>query len=1059
MATPEQSQAYGKFQELLRELFQFDCADLDFGIYRIMNYKRDVIEKFITEDLLLSVTGQLNNYSSLDRERLAERLEKVKQSVAKTIGVDAIGSDGNLATAYHDTPIGKEYLGLVSELRDERDREAVEIQIFNHLYTFFSRYYQDGDFISKRRYSRRQKYCIPHSGEEVLLYWANSDQYYIKTAEYLNDYKFACGEFGAHFTIKNADVEQNNVKGDKRYFIPLPLEMNWVKEDNLVTIPFEYRPLTEQEKSRSRGKQSKIIDHALEQIFDQLKEVSPVARKVLAGEHHKNGSGESISWVEHHLLQFVRKNTSDFFIHKNLEEFLSRELDFYLKNEVLNLDEMEIAGEDRAESWFDIMRAIRYVGGQIIAFLAQIETFQKMIWEKRKFVKEVQYCISMGAIDEKFHADIIKCESQWEEWEKMLHISEQMSELFETNGKWETHRAKFLRDHPTLVLDTKFFESDFVDELLASFTDLDEKTSGLLVHSENWQALNMLMNRYRNEVKCIYIDPPYNTKMTPIIYKNDYKHSTWLSLLADRAEMAWRLFLHDKGVFAVAIDDEEAYRAKLALDGILGQEHYIGTVVVQTNPGGRDINSHFAVSHDYSIFYAKPGQGEMLLDRDNSGKEIQIAPFRRTGGLSSPEERHNSEYAFYCDPETLEILGIGGERETPYPAEYSPKEIYCFDEKGNIITKCPEQFFRGAENAEVHLPVFSRTGDRGVWRWSDREKVCSHVLRGDIFAIRDRKNKIVIKLKSNVKDTYKPKTVWAQPKFAGAPHGTTLLKNILGEANKFSYPKSIHTVMDTVDMLTRGEERPIILDYFAGSGTTAHATLALNRKDGGGRNFILVEMGQYFDTALLPRIKKVIYAPEWDTGRPKRMPTEEEIAYSPSIIKYIRLESYEDSLNNIHFDEQTGQSALKLDKYLVRYMLEWETKRSKVFLKADNLVNPFCYKFDFHTNGKVREQSVDIPETFNYLLGIKVQTREVHNDDGRRYLLYRGLLDNQKVAVIWRDVSNWGKQDWERDKKFVEKSRFTDNADKVFANGDSLISKAVALDPLFKARMFSGVRS
>lgn len=1059
MATSEQSQTYNKFQQLLRELFQFDCADLDFGIYRIMNYKRDVIEKFITEDLQQSVADQLKNYSTLDRERLTKQLEKVKQSVAKTIGAEAIDPDGNLAAAYHDMPIGKEYMSLVSELRDERDREAIEIEIFNHLYTFFSRYYQDGDFISRRRYSRRQKYVVPHNGEEVFLYWANSDQYYIKTAEYLNNYKFVCGEVTVHFTIRGADVEQNNVQGDKRYFVPLVQETNWVKETSLVTIPFEYRPLTEQEKVTYHGKQSEIIAHALEQVFAQLKGISPIARKILAEEHHKNEDGKPISQAEYHLRQFVRKNTSDFFIHKNLEEFLSRELDFYLKNEVLNLDEIKIAGEEHAESWFDIMRAIKYVGSQIIAFLVQIETFQKMIWEKRKFVKEVQYCITMGAIDKRFHADIVGCESQWKDWEKILHVSEQMSGLFEPHEKREERRAKFLQDHPTLVLDTKFFNSDFVDELLSSFTDLDEQTSGLLVHSENWQALNLLIDRYRNQVKCVYIDPPYNTKMSPIIYKNDYKHSTWLSLLADRAEMAWQLFLNDKGVFAVAIDDEEAYRAKLALDGILGQEHHIGTVVVQTNPGGRDINSHFAISHDYGIFYAKSGQGEMLLNRDDPEKVTQIGGFRRTGGLSSPEERHNSEYAFYYDPETLKILGIGGERETPYPAEYSPKEIYCFNENGHIITKYPEQFFKGAGNIETHLPVFSKTGDRGVWRWSDREKVCRHVLKGDLFATKNRQNKIVIKLRSNVKDTYKPKTIWAHSKFASAPHGTMLLKNILGEANKFSYPKSIHTVMDTVDMMTHGEDRPVILDYFAGSGTTGHATLALNRRDGKHRNFILVEMGQYFDTALLPRLKKVIYAPEWDTGKPKRMPTDEEIARSPSVIKYICLESYEDSLNNVQFDDKGDQPALELDEYLVRYMLEWETKHSKVFLKIADLADPFRYKLDFHANGKIREQFVDIPETFNYLLGLKVQSREVHSDAGRRYLLYRGVFDQSKIVVIWRNVSNWRKQDWERDKKFVEKSHFIGNADKVFVNGDSLIPGAVALDPLFKAQMFSGAGS
>ncbi len=142
----------------------------------------------------------------------------------------------------------------------------------------------------------------------------------------------------------------------------------------------------------------------------------------------------------------------------------------------------------------------------------------------------------------------------------------------------------------------------------------------------------------------------------------------------------------------------------------------------------------------------------------------------------------------------------------------------------------------------------------------------------------------------------------------------------------------------------------IILDHFAGSGTTAHAVINLNREDGGRRRFILVEMGDYFDTVLLPRIKKVTFTPEWKGGRPKRMATQEEAERSPRTVKYIRLESYEDALNNIEFDEASGQRALFFDDYLLQYMLKWETRKSETLLNVEKLARPFSYKLHIHTD-------------------------------------------------------------------------------------------------------------
>lgn len=419
-----------KFQQLLRELFQFDCADLDFGIYRIMNYKRDVIERFITEDLPGSISEALKQGDLAAQSQAAKELEEAKKKVL-AISDDAIDAAGNLIK-YHDTKPGKEYLAALEKAKSGKGREALEASVYNHLYAFFNRYYQDGDFISKRRYSKKERYAIPYNGEEVYLYWANHDQYYVKTGEYFTDYTFkAAGGVTVHFKLKAADVEQNNIKGEKRFFMPRPAEISWDDKARQLIIPFEFRPLTEQETiSYGRKNQQETINaKALEEMTKRLssRDNAP-ALAALTAEKRLTDDGRGVSMAEHHLRQYTRRNTSDFFIHKDLAGFLSRELDFYLKNEVLNLEEMEAAGVGLSGGWFQLMRLVKKVGGRIIEFLAQVEGFQKMLWEKRKFITGTFYCITIGNIREDFYPEIAACEAQWEEWGRCLRLMKARAE-------------------------------------------------------------------------------------------------------------------------------------------------------------------------------------------------------------------------------------------------------------------------------------------------------------------------------------------------------------------------------------------------------------------------------------------------------------------------------------------------------------------------------------------------------------------------------------------------------------------------------------------------------
>ena len=169
----ENQQARRKLQDELRKLFQFDVSDLDFGIYRILNRKKDQIEQFIEKDLLDAVNEGLEKYQAGDKKKFVEQLEEAKNRIP----AKAFDDNGNIKEEYEGFEDVEKYQEAEKALENLTVSEDTEKKIYNDLFTFFSRYYDDGDFLSKRRISTRySKYAVPYNGEEVLLHWANKDQ-------------------------------------------------------------------------------------------------------------------------------------------------------------------------------------------------------------------------------------------------------------------------------------------------------------------------------------------------------------------------------------------------------------------------------------------------------------------------------------------------------------------------------------------------------------------------------------------------------------------------------------------------------------------------------------------------------------------------------------------------------------------------------------------------------------------------------------------------------------------------------------------------------------------
>ena len=1036
-----------RLRALLREMFQLDRGDLDFGLYRIMNMKAGEVAAFLDNDLLPQAQGMLAGISTEDRAKLDEELKDTLATLRK-LGVPNPEESDRV----------KDLRRQIAGARADAEAEA---DVYGHLANFFARYYAEGDFMSQRRYSggNGPSYLVPYDGEEVKLHWANADQYYIKTTENYASYAFTIGAEGrrVRFEIAAADNEKDNVKdtaGKQRRFLLAGKRPVTAEGDELV-VRFEHRPLTDGEKKRFPGngnRQQGRINAAVVERIRNLDTLNPTWAALLATRTPTEADPDRTVLAKH-LERYTAKNTFDYFIHKDLAGFLRRELDLYLKSEALNLDDLALGDAARMRRALARVRTIRHMAEKIIAFLAQLEEFQKQLWLKKKFVLETQYCVTLDRAPEALYPEIAANTDQRQEWVDLLAIDEIKGDLGNGGaGYSEPLTVEFLKANPFLVLDTCHFDPGFTNRLLEALSasgSLDQQLDGLLVHGENFQALNLLLRRYPRQADCIYIDPPYNTDASPILYKNDLKDSTWLSLMENRLILA-KTFLSNVGILCCAIDDEEAWRLRALLQQIFDKE--VGVAPVRSTPIGRTSLGKLSPTHEYALFYG--GETALPGPLDKTDKEKQRYPLTddggpyawrnllRTGTDSMRADRRKSHYPIFVgDDDTMRIPTMEWDEER---GEYEVLEHPRNDETvvwpvvmGPNGERMEKRWERGWER------VSRESGKPGEYRIQrrirdsgDQEISIHFIQRMDVSSV--------------------PKTWWGDSKYASSNHGAGILKDLFG-TNPFDFPKSVALVEDCIRASGGGRPDSLVVDFFAGSGTTAHAVLNLNRDDAGRRKCVLVEVGSHFDTMILPRMKKVVYSRDWKAGKPisRRGDTR--------FFKYIRLESYEDTLDGLELtplakDLLAGNPAVAED-YRLRYALGVETAESASLL-GTNFVNPFAYTLSVVRDGIRREVPVDLPETFNHLIGLREESRR--RIDG--VLVSTGMdAERRKCLILWRSLEATGNEaleTWFEDNRGLLPA----SIDLVYVNGDHTLNAlrrpddawtAETIEPIFRELMFS----
>ena len=1007
-----------QLQSLLRDLFQFDASDLDFGVYRILNQRRDRIDQFIEEDLLDAVEEGLSDLAEAKRGDIEAELEAQAEEVRENVSEDAINPDGSVNDQYEGLNIQaiEEYQRTREELEQVEVSEETEARVLNDLYRLFSRYYDDGDFHTKRRISSKDaKYAVPYNGEEVHFHWANRNQYYVKTGQHFTDYRFTVDEYDVEFRLEAANVPQDNLKDESRYFVLGEGDpVSYDSEDKTLSIHFQYRKITEEEaddyveayneaagedrdpsyfsymsaEMRCAALEDRILQHVdNEEVESELTE-----------------KGDSNTYLEKHLLRYVSENTRDYFVHKNLEEFLQGELDHFLKNEVVNIDDL-LQTDDPDSPEVLRARTVRTIAERIITFLAQIEDFQKRLFEKRKFVTQTDYMVTLDHVPERLYSDILENQSQIDQWKDVYNTEDWDTDLY-WRGEFD---EAFLQNSDSVMVDTAHFDKSFKQELLASIDDLEESTDGVLINSENFQALNLLSQKFNNKVDCCYIDPPYNTGNDGFLYKDNFRHSSWLSLMRDRLELVQEIFSDDSSIF-ISNDDNENNRLNLLMNQVFGSQNFVAEVIWQKVYSPKNSAKYFSEDHDYITAYAK--------NKENW----------RPNRLPRSEEQNER----YQNPDD-DDRGPWKPSDLTARNPYSKGQYEVQSPSGKTFSPPTGRYWSISKEKFEELDA-----DNRIW-WGEDGNNMPHLKR----------------FLSEVEDMV-PQTLW---EYDEVGHTQNAKKELLTFVD-FERTEDVLNSVKPSSLLERvlrigtdDEGTEWVLDFFAGSGPTAHAAINLNRKEGSDRRYVLVEMSDYFDTMIRPRIQRLVFSSEWNDGVPEK---NNGVSH---LVKYQRLESYEDALNNIRLETpDTPQQQLfeeDVEDYVEGYMLDFEAEESAPLLPEGTFSEPFNHELEIEQNGASRKPTdVDLVETFHYLIGADVRKYWHDEHQNRDYVVTECDVQTdsgvEQVLTVWRptgDLDLGDEADW------FDDAYDSESYDRVYVNGESFIEQSEPLEITFREEM------
>ncbi|MEQ6886480.1 site-specific DNA-methyltransferase [Salicola sp. Rm-C-2C1-2] len=1094
MADPQTE--FNQLRAFLKDLFQFEDHELDFGIYRITRLKRQFIQNFIDGEDEHSLRATVERALSGVQNSRAKTASNWLAAFAAKFGDmgrplwEAVEADPDDSEAVSQFKGLMDMPALAAGEREEAEKQLqayvethqqsqdqLAVKVYNHLLNFFELYYQNGDFGYNTRATTafQVPYEADYDGADTLFHWKHKDSYYIKTGNGFHTVRFELGGKWVEFRLAGAEEgaetgERNNNRDDsiKHYrFVDITSVHETCADGTDTTVwqvhfvlatastpktelypkiwgvlfgeGTELTPYLHKQPGNGEEQPGKPAFKDLTTDYDkaeggQLKGISQLrldfgkyTEELAKREEFKRRGSNSAArkeslqedttaralWeLDKNLNRFYVGNDADYFIHKDLRGFLRREKERFIKQVIFaDLGGLLHAGEDNATTL--IGRAFNQVSDTLIDFLAAIEDFQKGLFEMKKKVVDTHYLISVSKIPEEFHDRVCNNADQLTEWRQVYGI--------------EITDSRQLTDHPSLVVDTSLYtdsDPELQDDLLShhTFENLDVQTDGLLIASENWQALNLLQEKFREQIQCIYIDPPYNTGGDGFLYKDAFRHSSWASMVHDRLEQAYP-FLTDNGVLFSSIDDKERTSLDMLLRRVFGSGNRVEELIWAQN-ATKNQSPTYSTNHEYVEVFARD------LERVKAEPNMFREPKPGYTDIMKLVERLNTEYPPLAEVEQaladlfedhksnfraeLEEQGIEFSQDLdPWKGLYNYKNAEYRDRDGNYI---PEEEARdkGAiiwvwresdpsmpagkqsestkdpsdPNYRFYRPVHKETGQecnmpkRG-WAWP----FAQHAGRLS-FTQLDNDNRIAWgpnenKIPQVKRFLHESETSVGKSVVKDYTDGERELTELMGKVNSFPNPKPTTLIERLVTQTTVSGDW--IMDFFAGSGPTGEAVLRSNQN----RRFLLVEMGNYVETVLQPRIKRVMYSPNWKAGSPT----------TPSnrgfLIKVQHLEQYEDVLDNL---EAIWDDAALPEKIPVHYLFRPECNALSTSL---DLRQPFSQTIHV---GKARQgRAIDLMETWCYLQGYWIYSRRIFRNLDRNYV---AVETTHGTLVVFRNINN-----------------------------------------------------
>ncbi|UJG40416.1 MAG: site-specific DNA-methyltransferase [Candidatus Heimdallarchaeum aukensis] len=777
---------------------------------------------------------------------------------------------------------------LFNELKKEinikiANEPSFKEELFDKLYTFFKTYFSDTGSVYFNYTPLKSKVYekVYTNNEDTMLFWKTHMLHYVKTARIWNNLKISLEinnkDYIFLFDISDLNKQDSAEKNDVIYILDSIT-------DNIVKFNVVYS---------KRGKTTKLTE---------------IVKKL-----YKNNIPIGVDQLSGLFMIFEKQNEVDYFINKNANMFLKEQFNMWLKQYVLDVDSIF---NRRRLNQLKILHDIAY---KIIDFISQFEDELVKIWNKPRFVINSNYIITLDKIyNSDAGAEILekiinheKFTEQINEWKKLGFLED-----FEKNKLYNTTlMGKELNDeYKFLPLDTKFFDEELKFSIISLFNNLDESLDGWLIHSENYQALKTILPKFNNKIKSIYIDPPYNTGSDSFIYKDKFKHSSWLTMMCDRLELAKEL-LCDDGVLYSSIDDNEVDYLSILLQKIFGENKVDKMIWKKASEGrwGKMKNVRtFRKDHEYVLVAFK--------EKEQLNKIIEKPRFLKRYGNPDSDPRGN---------------WMSG--------TISRKESASNPNHPNFYTVTSPSGKKFTRQWDVPKEEFDKLNREKRIYWGPTGE---NVPRIKVFENEYREitpYSVLIDKGSNTE---------AKEEFI----------NILGK----EYEKIVHILnpkpsklISTLLQLSTNKDS-IIVDFFAGSGTTAHAIMALNKKDNGNRKFLLVEMAEYFEDIILPRIKKLAFSLNWKKGKP------EDYDGNGIFIKYFQLEQYEQTLQKVVYREGDPFLDIESSDIYCQY----------IFLKDQKLLDAIDINYEenrIKVDFSKLYSNVDIGETLSYLLGKKIK--------------------------------------------------------------------------------------